>query len=220
MELKGLRHIAFIMDGNGRWATRRGFTRSVGHKYGYEKMKMVIKHCADRGIEVCTIFAFSTENWNRPKDEIDTIFTLIRENMHRDIPLFMDWNVRVTSMGDLTRFPKDLYDKLQEVIEQTKNNTGMTFNLCANYGGRDDIRQAVAKGGQDFEKFLYGAELPPPDFIVRTSGEQRVSNFMLWQMAYSEFMFIKPYWPAITPKLVDKCIKEYGKRKRRFGKVS
>ena len=228
------KHIAFIMDGNGRWAKKRGMPRTFGHKHGYVKMKMAVKHCVDLNIRVISIFAFSTENWNRPKDEIDEIFRLIREGMHEDSSLFMKWNVKVVTMGDLTKFPKDMYDKLVEVMEKTKNNTGTIFNLCANYGGRSDIVRAVntilkerSNSGkeesvteQEFEKYLYGAGLPPPDLIVRTSGEQRISNFMLWQMAYSEFLFIKPHWPAMTPKLIDKCILDYQSRDRRFGKIA
>jgi len=236
-----LKHIAFIMDGNGRWARRRGLPRYFGHKVGYDKMKAVTKRCSELGLEVCSIYAFSTENWSRPQEEIDELFRLIRENMHKDTPLFMEWNIRVVTMGDVTRFPKDLQDKLAEIVETTKNNTGCVLNLCINYGGRADIIHAVnkiretderflsgAKGSyrgraditeQEFDKLLYGADLPPPDLIVRTSGEQRVSNFMLWQMAYSEFLFIKPYWPQMTAKQVDKCVAAFKKRKRRFGKI-
>jgi len=224
-------HIAFIMDGNGRWAKKRGMPRSLGHKVGYEKMKATLKHCSTRGIKVVSFWAFSTENWKRPRAELDGIFKLVRENMHKDMPLFMQWNVRVTSMGDLTKFPKDMYDKLVELQEQTKNNTGIILNVCANYGGKADIVQAVNKalGGSsskqhkiseaDIESNLYGSDLPAPDLVVRTSGEQRISNFMLWQMAYSEFLFLKPHWPSITPKLIDKSIIKYQKRNRRFGKV-
>jgi len=223
------RHVAFIMDGNGRWAAKRGWVRTVGHKYGYERMLTAIKRCADYGIAVCTIFAFSTENWDRPKEEIDEIFRLIRENMHRDSDKFIEWNIKVVTMGDISRFPKDMRDKLSEVIKQTKNNTGTIFNLCANYGGRADIVHAVNTllaekknlvTENEFSKYLYNPDLPPPDFIIRTSGEQRVSNFMLWQMAYSEFHFIKTYWPDVSPRIIDKCLLDFQKRKRRFGKVT
>jgi len=243
---------------------------------GYDRMKTAVKRCSDLGIKVVTIFAFSTDNWDRPKEEIDEIFRVIRDNMHDDTPLFMEWNVRVTAMGDITRFPKDMHDQLVRVMNETKNNTGTIMNLCINYGGRDDIVRAVNAilcerkttpppaeaplhtggeqvssvdgfarknnksgkvngstpyGGVDtrsvdgvvteeiFSRYLYGAELPPPDFIVRTSGEQRISNFMLWQMAYSEFLFIKPLWPDVTPRLIDKCVIAYSKRKRRFGRI-
>ena len=220
------RHIAFIMDGNGRWAAKRGLPRAAGHKFGYEKMLMVVKRCADYDIEVCSLYAFSTENWNRPQDELDEIFRLIRENMHRDTEEFLKWNIRVVTMGDVTKFPRDLQDKLAEVMEKTKNNTGCTLNLCINYGGRADIVRAIKKikdnskvTEQSFSELLYGADLPSPDLIVRTSGEQRISKFMLWQLSYSEFLFIRPHWPSMTPKLVDKCLIEYQKRNRRFGRV-
>ena len=220
------RHIAFIMDGNGRWAKSRGLPRNFGHKVGYEKTKMAVEHCAELGIPVVSFYAFSTENWNRPQQEVDEIFRLIRESMDKDADRFMEQNLRVTTMGDLTKFPKDMQEKLLQVQEKTKNNTGTIFNLCVNYGGKADITQAVNKlqgksniTEQDIEKHLYGNDLPPPDLIVRTSGEQRISNFMLWQMAYSEFYFIKPHWPSMSKKLVNKCILEYQKRNRRYGKV-
>lgn len=222
------KHIGIIMDGNGRWAVKRGFIRSVGHKYGYAKMLTAIQRCSEYGIKVCSIYAFSTENWNRPKQEVDEIFRIIRENMERDTPKFMEWNIKVVTMGDITKFPDDLQSKLTDVIKETKNNTGTILNLCVNYGGRADIVQAVNKilkskakqvTEQNFGDYLYGADLPPPDLIVRTSGEQRVSNFMLWQMAYSEFLFIKQLWPDITPKTIDKCLLAFQNRKRRFGKL-
>jgi len=227
IDLKRLpKHVAFIMDGNGRWAIKRGWDRTMGHKHGYARMMMLVKRCSDYGISVCSLFAFSTENWNRPQTEIDEIFRILRENMHRDSDELMRWNVRVTTMGDISRFPEDLQDTLRKVKDKTKNNTGTVLNLCANYGGRADIVQAVNKilssgaksiTEKDFAKYLEGADLPPPDFIVRTSGEHRISNFMLWQMSYSEFYFIKPLWPDITPQLIDKCLLEYQGRKRRFG---
>jgi undecaprenyl diphosphate synthase len=220
-------HVAFIMDGNGRWAKRRGMPRTFGHKVGYEKMKTVVKRCADHGIKVVSIFAFSTENWKRPQEELDEIFRLIRENMVKDAPLFNEWNVKIQTSGDVTKFPNDMQDKLNELLTETKNNTGCILNLCINYGGRADIVRAanLAIAGKkpvteaDFSKLVYGAELPPLDFVVRTSGENRISNFMLWQMAYSELLFIKQFWPSMTPRLVDKCLVNFQKRKRRFGKV-
>jgi undecaprenyl diphosphate synthase len=224
------KHIAFIMDGNGRWARARGLVRTLGHRVGYERVMTAVERCAGLGIKVCSIYAFSTENWARPKDEIDEIFRIVREGMQRDSDRFMQLGVRVTAMGDITRFPKDLQDKLVETMERTKNNTRCTLNLCINYGGRADILHAVNRvladgkikkleSESDFGAYLYGAGLPDPDLIVRTSGEQRVSNFMLWQMAYSEFLFLKTLWPDINEKLIDKCIIEFQKRKRRYGKV-
>lgn len=280
-------HVAFIMDGNGRWAKKRGLPRKAGHKVGYEKMVMAVKRCADIGIKYVSIYAFSTENWKRPQEEIDEIFRLIRDNMHRDTDEFMEYGIRVTTMGDIKRFPQDLQDKLDEVMEKTKNNNRCVLCLCINYGGRADIVNAVntilaertlgstaKEKGKDilqttrdkgkeiittaktdktliqkakdtakiigesvvtntktviakdepitedeFSKYLYGADMPNPDLIVRTSGEQRISNFMLWQMAYSEFLFIDPHWPDLNEKIIDKCIIEFQGRNRRFGKV-
>ena len=222
------RHIAFIMDGNGRWANRRGLPRKFGYKVGYDKMKTVVKRCSELGIEVCSFYAFSTENWNRPQEELDEIFRLIRENMEKDMPLFNEWNVRVMTMGDVTKFPQDLQDALSKVKEDTKNNTGCVMNLGVNYGGQAELTRAVNQiieskvksvTEKDIEQNLYTANLPRLDLLVRTSGEQRVSNFMLWQMAYSEFLFIKKFWPDMSGKTVDKCIVAFQKRKRRFGKI-
>ena len=217
------------MDGNGRWANRRGMPRTFGHKIGYDKVKTVLKRCSELKIPVCSIYAFSTENWNRPKDEIDEIFRIVRERVDADTPLFNEWNVRVSTMGDITKFPKDLQDALGRCIESTKSNTGTVLNLCVNYGGRADIVRAAGaiKGGSksgapteaEFAKYLYGADLPDPDLIVRTGGDIRISNFLLWQCAYSEFLFIKPFWPDMSAKWVDKCVREFGKRNRRFGSV-
>jgi len=223
------KHIAFIMDGNGRWAKKRGQIRTFGHRFGYKRMMMAIRHCADIGIKVVSIYAFSTENWNRPQEELDVIFSLIRDNMHTDAEEFIKHDIKVVTMGDITRFPQDMQDKLRDVVERTKHNTRCTFNLCANYGGRADIINAVNKiiaknpsepvTEQTFSGYLYNPDLPPPDLTVRTSGDQRISNFMLWQMAYSEFLFIKTFWPDMNEKLIDKCVIAFQKRKRRFGKI-
>jgi undecaprenyl diphosphate synthase len=213
------------MDGNGRWAKRRGLPRKFGHAVGYEKMKTVLKRCSTLGIAVCSIYAFSTENWKRPKEELDEIFRIIRENLEKDLPLFKEWNIRISTMGDVTRFDKDLQDALARIKAETTENTGTILNLCINYGGRADIIRAVNSVKKtpitedDFDKLLYGADLPPLDLVVRTSGELRLSNFMLWQMAYSELLFIKTLWPDMSAKLVDKCILNYQKRDRRFGSV-
>jgi len=222
-------HVAFIMDGNGRWANKRGLHRHFGHRIGYTRTVMSVKRCADLGIKVVSFYAFSTENWNRPKEEVDEIFKIIRENMHKDQDEFYKHGIKVVASGDITKFPKDLQDKLVEVMKKTKDCKRCVLNLCINYGGRDDIVNAVNKvvssgvktklTEQEFAKYLYNSDLPDPDLIVRTSGEQRISNFMLWQMAYSEFLFIKPHWPDMSEKIVDKCIIAFQKRKRRFGKV-
>ena len=231
------KHIAFIMDGNGRWANARNWARQKGHEVGYKKVLTAVKRCCELGIGIVSIYAFSTENWNRPKAEIDGIFKILRENMEKDTKEFDKYGVRVMTMGDVTKFPNDLQDKLTKVIEQTKNNKKCILNFCINYGGRAEILRAVnllikdnleksLAGGavseindEAFKKYLYSTNLPDPDLIVRTSGEQRISNFMLYQMAYSEFYFPKLFWPAITGKFIDKCVIEFQKRKRRFGKL-
>ena len=221
-------HVAFIMDGNGRWAKRRGLPRNFGHMMGYARMVRVVKHCANIGIPVVSIYAFSTENWKRPQAEIDEIFRIVRENMERDIPIFNENGIRVVTMGDITKFPDDLQQSLVKTVESTKNNNRCTLNLCVNYGGRDEIVRAVNKiisndikliSEEDFSKHLWNFELPDPDLVVRTSGEQRVSNFMLWQMAYSEFLFVREHWPSMNERLVNKCISAFQKRNRRFGKI-
>ena len=220
-------HVAFIMDGNGRWAKARAMPRQLGHHAGYKALTTTIKRCAEIGIKVVSVYAFSTENWNRPQPELDEIFKIVRDNFHKDIPLFMEHGIRVIASGDTTRFPLDLQNNLAEVINKTKDNTRCTLNLCINYGGRADIVQAVNKvmhertviSEKEFAKHLYNSHLPDPDLVVRTSGEQRISNFMLWQMAYSELLFLDEYWPSMDERLVDHCIIEFQKRLRRFGRV-
>ena len=221
------KHIAFIMDGNGRWALRRGFAkRWMGHERGYDKMIAAVKRCSEIGVPVVSVFGFSTENWSRPREELDEVFRIVRDNMKKDSDELLRLGIKVVFMGDETKFPNDLQTELHSIVEKTKSNTKCIFNLCINYGGRADIIHAIKKVKDpakiteaDFSKLLESRDLPDPDFVVRTSGEQRVSNFMLWQMAYSELYFPKKLWPAIDSKFVDKCVIEYQKRNRRFGKV-
>ena len=220
------KHVAFIMDGNGRWALKRGMPfRWMGHRRGYEKMIEAVERCAEIGVPVVSVYGFSTENWNRPQDELDEIFRIIRDNIGKEDRL-MELGIKVVSMGDITRFPQDLQDELDKITRKTKNNTKCVFNLCINYSGKADIVQAIKKikdvktiTEQNFGKYLYNSDLPDPDFIVRTSGEQRTSNYMMWQAAYSEWYFPKRFWPAIDAKFIDKCIVEYQKRKRTYGAV-
>lgn len=224
------KHIAFIMDGNGRWAKKRGLPRKAGHVAGADVMKKIVRKCNDEGIEVVSVFAFSTENWARPKDEVNGILRILKNVFKKDIKEFIKKNVKIRVSGSLEApVPADVKKIIENGLEQTKNCTGMVFNICFNYGGRDDILHAVntllSEGKksvteQEFASHLYTNGLPDPDIIVRTSAEQRVSNYMLWQMAYSEFLFVMDkHWPDFTAKDVDKIIEEFSRRDRRFGKV-
>jgi len=222
-------HIAIIMDGNGRWAQKRGLPRNLGHKAGFENIKKIVEHIYKLGIPYVTFFTFSTENWQRPKEEIDGIFNLVRNHLKDDneVQRFLDNDIRLVTMGDLSKLPDDLKDKIIDVSNKTKNANKLTLNLAINYGGRDEIVRAVnmaLKDGKtlnvdDFSKYLYSNGLPDPDFVIRTSGELRVSNFMLYQMAYSEFYFTKTYWPDFGPKQLEIALIDYQKRKRRFGAI-
>lgn len=221
-------HIAIIMDGNGRWATRRGLPRNMGHKAGCENLKRIIEYIYDLGIKYATFFTFSTENWKRPKEEIDGIFNIVREYLDNDGDDFVKKDARIIVSGDYAKLPSDLVDSIKKIVEKTQNCKKFTLNLAINYGGRDEIlmgvNKAVSEGKQlstaeEFSKLLYTAELPDPDFIIRTSGEMRVSNFMLWQMAYSEFYFTKVFWPSFSEKDLQKALIEFQHRKRRYGNI-
>lgn len=219
-------HIAIIMDGNGRWATKQGKPRLFGHRAGVESLKRVINACLELKIKVLSIFAFSTENWKRPKQEVDGIFSLIEEFTEKDVQPFMDGGVKVRTMGDLSKLPEKLQSSLLNLINKTKNNNNLILNIGINYGGRAEIVRAVNKviangikecTEQDIINNLYTHDLPDPDLIIRASGENRISNFMLFQCAYSEFYFPKVHWPDFNKKQIQKAIKAYQKRNRRFG---
>ncbi len=223
---KKLNHLAIIMDGNGRWAIKRGKPRLFGHKAGIESFKRVIKACGELGIGVLSVFAFSTENWTRPQEEVDGIMNLITEFCEQDLDNAITNGVKVVTMGDLSKLPQRLQDSLNNVIEKTKNNNKLILNIGINYGARAEILRAVntiIKDGikecdeQTFNSYLYTANLPDPDLIIRASGEKRLSNFMLYQCAYSEFYFPKIHWPDFNKKVIEKAIKVYQKRNRRFG---
>ena len=223
---KKLNHLAIIMDGNGRWAIKRGKPRLFGHKAGIESFKRVIKACGELGIGVLSVFAFSTENWTRPQEEVDGIMNLITEFCEQDLDNAIANGVKVVTMGDLSKLPQRLQDSVNYVIEKTKNNNKLILNIGINYGARAEILRAVnniIKDGikecdeQTFNSYLYTANLPDPDLIIRASGEKRLSNFMLYQCAYSEFYFPKVHWPDFNKKVIEKAIKVYQKRNRRFG---
>lgn len=221
-------HVAFILDGNGRWAQRRGLNRTAGHKAGIVACKATVKNCFDLGIKIVSFYAFSTENWNRPKEEIDTIFSLVRDFVNTDLKEIESYDAKLVVSGDYSKFPADLIKALEDCLERTKNGKTFILNMCINYGGRAEIVRAVdniikskinAVSEDNFSNYLYTADLPDPDLIVRTSGEQRISNYMLWQCAYSEFYFPKVYWPDFDKKELLKALTEFGKRNRRFGRI-
>lgn len=221
-------HIAIIMDGNGRWATKRGLPRNMGHKAGCENLKNIVEFIYELGIKYATFFTFSTENWKRPKEEIDGIFNVVRDYLDEDGEEFVKKGAKIVVSGDYTKLPQDLVDAINRILEKTKNCNKFVLNLAINYGGRDEILMGVNKAiqagkelqnNQEFSKLLYNSDIPDPDFVIRTSGEMRVSNFMLWQMAYSEFYFTNVYWPSFTEKDLQKALIEFQKRKRRFGAV-
>lgn len=222
------KHIAIIMDGNGRWAKKRLLPRLAGHKAGVDALKRVTKAGRELGIKVMSFFAFSTENWQRDKNEVDGIFDLILNHLKENYQRFIAGNVKIQTMGDIKRLPKELYELLIDVTEKTKHNTDFVVNIGLSYGGRDEIAYAcnnlIKKGktfvtADDIASELYTKDLPYPDLIIRTSGEQRLSNFMLFQSAYSELYFPKIHWPDFDKKQLEKAIIEYQSRDRRFGKI-
>jgi len=222
------KHIAFIIDGNGRWAKQRGMTRSMGHQVGFDNVKTILKAVQKIGIKYMSVYAFSTENWNRPKEEVDFLMNKFREMLKSDYLKEFDFKIRLNVCGDHQKFDEDIQILIRERMDETKNNDDFVFNLCINYGGRSEIVNAVNNVIKDnlekidiatFSKYMYTANQPDPDLIVRTSGELRLSNFMLWQCAYSEFEFPKTYWPAFTVKDLEDCIIEFQRRDRRFGAI-
>ena len=222
-------HIAIIMDGNGRWATRRGLPRNVGHREGVKAIERTVLACLKFGIKYCTFFAFSTENWKRSKEEINGIFDLIRDYIKKEDNIIEKNQIKLSSIGYLEPFPDDLKSALADMKEKTKNYDRMQVTLALNYGGRDDIVRAVnslIKQGnnniteKDLLDQLDTKNIPEPDFVLRTSGEMRISNFMLYQMAYSELYFPKVLWPDFNEKHLYKALKIYQKRNRRYGGLS
>ena len=222
------KHIGFIMDGNGRWAQKRLLPRNFGHKKGVDALKRVVNACIDEGVGVVSMFAFSSENWARPKSETDYLFGIIWEFVNRDLNREFSVPVRLVVMGDLGGLPEDVRKIICEKMKETAQNTQFVLNIGINYGGRDEIIHAcnlAIKAGKEvdaasFEKYLYTAGLPEPDVIVRTSGEMRLSNFMLYQCAYSELIFLKKLWPDMDASDVREIIREYSGRNRKFGAIS
>lgn len=219
-------HLAFIMDGNGRWATKRNLPRTFGHKEGVNAMKRVVDACIDYGIKFVSFFAFSTENWKRPKEEIDYIFSLANDFINSFLHESEEKDIKVLTMGDISKLPDYLQNSINNVVERTSNNKSLVVNLAINYGGKQDIINAFNKAIKDGVKYfneqtldvyLSSNNIPNPDMVIRTSGEQRISNFMLYQMAYSELYFPKIFWPDFDKGQVLGVIQEFQKRIRRYG---
>jgi len=227
-------HIAIIMDGNGRWAKQRNQPRFFGHKAGVEAVRGVVKACAARGIKVLTLFAFSSENWRRPQKEVSLLMELLYTALTREVSKLNDNNVRLRIIGDRSVFSEKLQNRLRKSEEQTENNTGLILVVAVNYGGRWDITQAARKAiekvlagelqASDITPALIGenlslADLPEPDLFIRTGGEQRVSNFLLWQLAYTELFFTQTLWPDFSAAGLDDAIESFSQRQRRFGRT-
>ena len=227
------KHIGIIMDGNGRWAKNRGLPRTAGHSVGAKTFKTIARYCNKIGIEYLTVYAFSTENWKRPKDEVDTIMKLLKDYLV-DAKNFKDENIKVKFIGDLTPLTDELKQLIIDAEEGSKDATGLNLNIALNYGGRDEIVYAVKqiadeiKSGslqtesiteQTISDRIYTANQPYPDIIIRPSGEFRLSNFMIWQAAYSEYWYSSVLWPDFKPKHLDMAIIDYQQRSRRFGGV-
>ena len=221
-------HIAFIMDGNGRWAEQRNLPRLEGHRQGMESSRSVIKRLGEYKVKYVTLYSFSTENWNRPKEEVNGLLRLLEKSIAKEVKELHKNGVRICHLGQLERLPVKLKRAINNAIELTKDNGGMTLNLAFDYGGRPEILAAVRKiiadgiSPQDIDEklfgdYLYTAGLPEVDLLVRTGGELRISNFLLWQSAYSEFYFTDVLWPDFNDEEVDKALLAYNRRRRRFG---
>jgi undecaprenyl diphosphate synthase len=225
------RHIAIIMDGNGRWAKRRLMPRVAGHRKGVEALRGVIRACADRGVSHLTVFAFSSENWRRPQDEVTLLMELFMRALENEVVRLHENNIRFRLIGDLSGFSERIQTLIRDAEEMTRNNTRLTFTVAANYGGRWDIVQAVKKlmaagvGAEDVTEAalaqqLSMADVPEPDLFIRTGGEQRISNFLMWQLAYTELYFTDALWPDFDAAALDQAISSYQTRERRFGRTS
>ena len=221
-------HIAIIMDGNGRWAKQRGLPRLEGHQAGAENIRPVIEYFIKIQLKYLTLYGFSTENWKRPEEEIDGLFHLLEDTMDRETIRFHKKGVRLRHLGRLDGLPRELQQTINKAIELTKNNTRMTLSFAINYGGRaeilDAVRNIIAKGippqnidEKLFSSYLYTTDLPEVDLVIRTGGEIRISNFLMWQAAYSEYYFTKTLWPNFGSKEIEKALISYSQRQRRFG---
>lgn len=229
------KHIAIIMDGNGRWAKQKGMLRAFGHENGTKSVRTTVENCAKLGIKNLTLYAFSTENWNRPKLEVQTLMKLLVSSLKKEIETLQKNNIKLAAIGNLSFLPSKVYKELNEVIEQTNQNSRMTLTLALSYGSREEIINTVKEisikvknniispeiiDESIINEHLYTQNLPDVDLLIRTSGEQRISNFLLWQIAYAELYFTNVLWPDFTKEHLYDAIIEYQKRERRFGKTS
>jgi undecaprenyl diphosphate synthase len=229
------KHIAIIMDGNGRWAKQKGKLRVFGHENGVRTVRRTVESCVKIGLEYLTLYTFSTENWNRPKIEVDTLMRLLVSSLKKELKTFNKNNVRLNTIGDIKSLPTRAYDELVEVMEKTKGNTGMTLTLALSYGAREELKNAMQQiaikvknniiSPESIDEtiintHLYTQNLPDVDLLIRTSGEHRISNFLLWQIAYAELYFIDVFWPDFKEHHLVEAIINYQNRERRFGKTS
>ena len=227
-------HIGIIMDGNGRWAKAKGYPRTLGHKAGVETIRRVLKEAQRLGVKYITLYAFSTENWKRPKEEVGALMKLLVQYFRSELNELHENGVVVNTIGNISKLPKECIKEIEIAKEKTKNNTGIVMNLALNYGGRDEIVRAVKSLVKDavegkilpeeideksIERYLYTAKMPDPDMIIRPSGEQRLSNFLLWQCAYSEFWYSDINWPDFTEQDLRRAIFDFQNRDRRFGGI-
>ena len=227
------RHIAIILDGNGRWAKRRGLPRTAGHAVGAETFRKIATYCKDLGVDYLTVYAFSTENWKRPEGEVKTIMRLLNKYLQEAIDTMERDKIRMKIFGDLNALTEEQRELVRKTDEISQRYEGFQANICLNYGGRDEIVHAARRYAADlaagkvegelteeqFGSYLYSAGIPDPDLLIRPGGEQRISNFLLWQCAYAEFYFTDVLWPDFSPQELDKAIAEYQRRDRRYGKV-
>lgn len=226
------RHIAIIMDGNGRWAQKRGLPRTMGHKAGVEAIREIVKACSNLGVEVLTVYAFSTENWRRPKEEVGVLMSLLTDYLRRELQELHENKVKIRMIGNMSELPLEAQHELKSAIKRTQNNPGLTLNLALNYGGRAEITHAVRQLSEEvvqgklkpediteetIDRALFTSGLPDPDLLIRTSGEMRLSNFLLWQLAYTEIVVTECLWPDFNTEALYEAIKAFQKRERRFG---
>ena len=229
------KHLAIIMDGNGRWAKQQGFLRAFGHENGTKSVKKTITTCAKLGIEYLTLYAFSTENWNRPKLEVEALMKILINSLKKELVTLQENNIRLNAIGNLEKLPKSAQKELLDVIDKTKNNTRLTLTLALSYGSREELVNAVriisdkvknniisldTIDDSIINEHLYTQNLPDVDLLIRTSGEHRISNFLLWQIAYAELYFTNVLWPDFKDQDLYEAIISYQKRERRFGKTS